>query len=80
MKIRNALGAVNEDALRGMIERLRRNERDFNARLAARLQSVADPDMPTSDPLYQRLHHTLKGLNVQRAEAERELARRARPS
>jgi len=80
MNTRNALRAVNEDALRALIDRLRRNELDFDERLAERLQTVANPTMPTSDPLYQRLYYTRRGLDVQRAEAERELARRASPS
>ena len=78
MNIRNALRVVNEEGLRGLIARLRRNERDFDERLAARLPTVADPDMPASDPLYQRLLHVRKGLDLQRNEAEQELASRAR--
>lgn len=80
MKTKHTLRKLDDNALGGLIDRLRRNELDFEERLAARLQAVADPGMPASDPLYQRLRFTLKGLGVQRAEAERELAQRAGPS
>ncbi len=51
MKIRNELQGVADAALLNMVQRLRRNELDFDERLASRLHAVRDPDMPTSDPL-----------------------------
>ena len=80
MKLRNALQGAADAALLNMVQRLRRNELDFDERLASRLHAVRDPDMPTSDPLYQRLYFTAKRLKVERIEAERELARRAVPA
>jgi hypothetical protein len=79
-KIRSPLQTFGDSKLRGLVERLRRNDLDLQERLAARVPTLQDPDMPLSDPLYQRLYFTLKDLNTQRAEAERELARRAAPA
>ena len=80
MKVVDELQGIADAALLNMVQRLRRNELDMDARLASRLHAVSDPDMPTSDPLYQKLYFTAKRLKVQRAGVERELARRAVPA
>ena len=77
---RNHLRRVDDDGLQTLVERLQRNQLDFQQRLAERLASVRDPDVPRSDPLYQRLFHILDKLKVQRSVAERELSRRAAPA
>lgn len=77
---RDHLRRVDDDALQILVERLERNESDFQERLAERLDLVRDPDMPRIDPLYQRLFYIHDKLKVQRAVAERELSRRAAPA
>jgi hypothetical protein len=70
------LRTINDAALHRLMDRLQRSESDFRERLAERLDALRDHGAPISDPLYQRIFFTLKRLDVQRAEADRELARR----
>lgn len=71
---------INDAALHRLVGRLQRNELDFQQRLALRRDALRDPGAPINDALYQRIFFTLKRLKVQRAGAERELARRVVPS
>ena len=77
---RHELKTINDAALHRLVGRLQRNELDFQERLALRRDALRDPGAPISDPLYQKIFFTLKRLKVQRAGAERELARRVVPS
>jgi hypothetical protein len=69
--------AINDAELEGLVRRLERAEEDLRERLVDRVAVLDDASRPFSDPLYQRLHWLLGGLNEQRVAAEAELARRA---
>lgn len=68
--------ALHDDELRGLLDRLRRNERDLRHRLADRIDALGGADAPVSDPLYQRHFFGLQSVEAHRAAVEGELLRR----
>lgn len=69
--------AINNAELQSLARRLVRAEADVRERLDDQAALLNGASRPFSDPLYQRLHSVLGGLNERRVTAEAELARRA---
>jgi hypothetical protein len=74
------LRALDDAKLLELVSRLQRRELDFADRLVNRLDAVRDPSYPMGDHAYRRMSYTLDHLKAQRAEAQRELSRRAVPA
>jgi hypothetical protein len=62
--------------LRGLLNRLKRNELDLRERLAVRVEALGGAEASISDPLYQRHYFAVESLEAQRVGVERELFRR----
>jgi hypothetical protein len=68
--------AFRNAELRGLLDRLQRNELDLRERLAIRVEALGGAEASISDPLYQRHYFAVESLEAQRAGVERELIRR----
>lgn len=76
MKPRKSPGGFDDAQVRDAIGRLKRAEEELRERIAARRRALGSVTAPITDPLYQRLALVLDGLEIRRAAAERESARK----
>lgn len=72
----NEFRTYDNSELRGLLNRLQRNELDLRERLAIRVEELGGPDASISDPLYQRHYFLVQSLEAERKEVESDLSRR----
>lgn len=76
-RVADPLTTFDTTALDEFIARLERSAQDLRARVALRAAALNTPaGAPRSDPLYQRLFFTLKGLDHEIGRAHKERSRR----